>query len=125
MTFAWTSQFHVYLPWGQRPFSIVSFNSVLNVFQPGEGPSRGRGLLHDCKIFAYLRITFVLSSTGCCCEICFGVNCVPDKKPKTIKHLLSDCILPSGGRHGYANYWKISWNQIAFHIYSKQTPNIG
>ena len=26
---SWT-QFHVYLPWGQRPFSIVSYN-VLNV----------------------------------------------------------------------------------------------
>ena len=25
------SQFHVYLQWGQRLFSIVSFNSVLNV----------------------------------------------------------------------------------------------
>ena len=30
MTFASRTQFHVYLPWGQRPFSIVS-NSVLNV----------------------------------------------------------------------------------------------
>ena len=29
-------------------------------FQPGEGPSRG--LLQDCEIFAYLRITFVWSS---------------------------------------------------------------
>ena len=24
-------QLYIYLPWGQRPFSIVSFNSVLNV----------------------------------------------------------------------------------------------
>ena len=31
MTFASASQFHVYLPWGQYPFSIVSYNSVLNV----------------------------------------------------------------------------------------------
>ena len=31
MTFASGSQFHVYLPWGQCPFGIVSFNSVLNV----------------------------------------------------------------------------------------------
>ena len=29
MTFASVSQFHAFLPWGQRPFSIV--NSVLNV----------------------------------------------------------------------------------------------
>ena len=28
-------------------------------FQPGEGPSPSRGLLHDCEIFAYLWITFV------------------------------------------------------------------
>ena len=31
MTFASRTQFHVERPWGQRPFSIVSFNSVLNV----------------------------------------------------------------------------------------------
>ena len=29
-TFALVSQFYVYLPWGQHPFSIVS-NSVINV----------------------------------------------------------------------------------------------
>ena len=29
---AWSrTQFHVERPWGQRPFSIVSYNSVLNV----------------------------------------------------------------------------------------------
>ena len=31
MTFVSRTQFHVERPWGQRPFSIVSFNSVLNV----------------------------------------------------------------------------------------------
>ena len=33
MTFKLATQFHIYLPWGQRPFSIVSFLivSVLNV----------------------------------------------------------------------------------------------
>ena len=31
MTFASRTQFHVERPWGQRPFTIVSFNSVLNV----------------------------------------------------------------------------------------------
>ena len=52
------SQFHVYLPWGQRPFSIVSHRR----FQPGDGPSRG--LLCDCEIFGNLRTTFVSSSTA-------------------------------------------------------------
>ena len=31
MTFASLTQFHVERLWGQLPFSIVSFNSVLNV----------------------------------------------------------------------------------------------
>ena len=31
MTFALASQVQFYLPWGQRPFSIVSYNRVLNV----------------------------------------------------------------------------------------------
>ena len=31
MTFASRTQIHIERPWGQRPFSIVSFNSVLNV----------------------------------------------------------------------------------------------
>ena len=52
MTFASASQFHVYLPWGQCPFSIVSWQclkceSASRHFQPGEGPSRG--LLSDCE----------------------------------------------------------------------------
>ena len=33
-------------------------------FQPGDDPSRG--LLHDCEIFANLRLTFVSSSSECC-----------------------------------------------------------
>ena len=46
MTFVSATQFNIYLPWGQLLFSIVPFNSFLNVkasrrFQPGEGPSRG------------------------------------------------------------------------------------
>ena len=52
MTFALVSQFHVYLPWGQCPFSIVSqqflkCKSASRTFQPGEGPSMC--LLRDCK----------------------------------------------------------------------------
>ena len=43
MTFVSVSQFHVYLPWGQRLLS----------FQPGEGPSRG--FLRDCKTSRNLR----------------------------------------------------------------------
>ena len=50
MTFASVSQFHVYLPWGQCPFSIVSYYCLKCAsgsirFQLGEGPSRG--LLRD------------------------------------------------------------------------------
>ena len=46
MTFASATQFHVYLPWGQCLFSIMSFNQGV--------------LLDDCEI---IRITFVSSST--------------------------------------------------------------
>ena len=48
MIIAPRTQFHVEKPWGQRPFSIVSYSrpslmmiASLNQFQPGEGPSRG------------------------------------------------------------------------------------
>ena len=66
MIVASASQFHVYLPWGQRPFIIVSLycKSASRRFQPGEGPSRG--LLRYCEIFANLWIALVSSSTEYC-----------------------------------------------------------
>ena len=46
------TQFHVYLLWGQRPFSISE--STSRRFQPGEGPSRG--FLRDYKPSDLLRM---------------------------------------------------------------------
>ena len=57
LTFASAFLYHMYLQWGQHPFSIME---ATRHFQPGKGPSRG--LLCDCEIFGYLRITFVSSS---------------------------------------------------------------
>ena len=59
MTFASVSQFHVYLPWGQRLAYCLKCESTSRRFQPGEGPSRG--LLRDCTTspinrFATLKI---------------------------------------------------------------------
>ena len=39
LTFASTSQFHVYLPWGQRPFSIVFFVFKESLEEKGCSPS--------------------------------------------------------------------------------------
>ena len=41
------SQFHIYLPWGQRPFSIVPKKCLK--CECARNPTRG--LLRDCKIF--------------------------------------------------------------------------
>ena len=52
MTFASVSQFHVYLPWGQRLAYCLKCESTSRHFQPGEGL---RGLLRDCKTLRNLR----------------------------------------------------------------------
>ena len=41
--------------------------SAIRRFQPREGPTSTRVLLHDCEIFAYLRITFVSRWRWCWC----------------------------------------------------------
>ena len=49
MIIALVSQFHFYLPWGQR-------------FQPGEGPSRG--LLRDCTTSPINRFAALVCNNG-------------------------------------------------------------
>ena len=65
MTFASGTQFHVFLPWGQRLFSIVSYKCLLcesasRHFQPREGPSRG--LLRDCTTSPINRFAALVTS---------------------------------------------------------------
>ena len=57
------SQFHIYLPWVNACLAsclncVLNVNALVDAFKLSS-----RGLLCDCKIFAYLRITFVSSSS--------------------------------------------------------------
>ena len=60
MTFASASQFHVFLPWGQRPFSIVSY-SVLNVKALVGAFTQEKALVGAFSAFVKTLWTFVSS----------------------------------------------------------------
>ena len=60
MTFASASQFHVFLPWGQRPIKSESGSSR---FQPGEGPRIVQ--LHRLIVHSTSQQSAVMARTGC------------------------------------------------------------
>ena len=78
------SQFHVYLPWGQRPFSIMclKFESGSSSFQPGEGPSRG--LLRDCTTSPINRFAALVLAAQCRHYPC--LNTAPPRSAHNILH---------------------------------------
>ena len=70
MTFALHTQFQVERPWGQCPFSIVSFNGFLNVEAVVAAFNQEKALVGAFSVITNLRIAFFWISSPHCLIIC-------------------------------------------------------